>query len=78
MHSNKENIQIYNKIRNKIKALNADVLQKKEESATIELDKVFSLYSENLIPKAEALIVNQLQVDALMEKRIRVEETQIK
>lgn len=75
IHSNKENIPVNNNIRNKLKALNADVLQKKEESATIELDKVYSLYSENLIPKAEALIVNQLKVDALMEKRIRVEET---
>jgi len=44
----------------------------------VELDSVHSLYSANLIPKAEAVIMNQLRVDALMEKRIRLEEAKIK
>jgi pyridoxal/pyridoxine/pyridoxamine kinase len=44
----------------------------------VELDKVHSLYSANLIPKAETVVMNQLKVDALMEKRIRLEEAKIK
>ena len=61
-----------------MQALKADKLIKQEQSATNELDEIYKVYNETLIPKTQEVIMSQLKIDYAMEKRIRLEETKIK
>jgi 3-methyladenine DNA glycosylase AlkC len=75
--SNKENANP-NQVLKKLKELKADKLKKQEQSATNELDEIYKIYSEHLVPKMHEVIMGQLKIDYTMEKRIRLEEARIK